>query len=175
MTKPLIAIQSLVLALFVGACTKPPAPVEAQVPDFTEEQRQEAVIEAATARFNSTVKEAFLEKGMTVWGLRAALEQQSKHPRQADPKLAKLDPSRFDEHATAASKLELVKGKVVYTALASPRDASAAVLRNERDELRLGYVVAAVVTPDGELREPEVRRVDEVRTSKTQERAQASR
>lgn len=159
---------SAVLAVFTIGCAQPVAE-KAQPTEFTAEERNAAVVEAATARFNSTVKETFLDKGMPVRSLRWNLEQLPKQRRPSlDPELAKLLPARFDEHSSAAAKLELVKGKVMYTAVAGANDASAAVLSNGRDQLRLGYLLVAEVGPEGDLRDPDIRRVDEVRASTAQ-------
>lgn len=123
--------------------------------DLSVASRTEAVIDAVTERFRVTVKEQYLEQGMTVRGLvRAASTAKS-----AKAKAGELDPARFDVKAPSAAKLEVVNGKVIYTAVASGTAEAAAVLSNGGERFTIGYVVEAEVAPSGELRDVVVRQL----------------
>lgn len=121
--------------------------------DLSVASRTEAVIDAVTERFRVTVKDQYLEQGMTVRGLARA----ASTARSAKAKASELDPARFDAKALSAAKLEVVNGKVIYTAVASGSGEAAAVLSNGRERFSVGYVVEAEVAPSGELRDVVVR------------------
>ncbi len=106
-----------------------------------------------------TVLERYVEQqGMTVRGLvRAVTGPKSKTANE-------LQPSKFDVNAPASAKLELVDGKVIYTAVAQADDPTAAVISNGKETYSVGYVVEAEVVPAaGELKAITVRQVSEPR------------
>jgi hypothetical protein len=139
-----VAVSLLVMA---GGCRAQQVPAAAAPPvDLSELARQEAVIEAATQNFEKMVKEPFLvRKHMTVRGLtRAATRPRSNKP-------APLSAAQYDPGASASAKLELVDGKVLYTASAAGHDPSAAVISDGLVRWRVAYEISAQLTPDGEL------------------------
>jgi len=140
-----VAVSLLVMA---GGCREQQVPAEATVQpvDLSETARQEAVIEAATQNFEKTVKEPFLvRRHMTVRGLtRAATRPHANKP-------APLSAAQYDPGASASAKLELVDGKVLYTAAAGGHDPSAAVISDGTARWRVAYEISAQLTPDGEL------------------------
>lgn len=158
-----LALSLLVSSLLVacGRESQKTAPVVAQEEaaklDLSLEARTQAAIDAVTERFKATVQEKYLENGMTVRGLvRQAMLPKSKQALE-------LQPAKFDPAASAAAKLELVNGKVIYTATAAPEDPHAAVLSDGHEAYSVGYVVEAEVAPAGELRAISVRQVTEPR------------
>ncbi len=135
--------------------------------DLSEAARQQAVIEAATQQFEVAVKAPFLvEQGMTVRGLARAATKATARPAKGLVKTpADLHASRYDPTANASAKLELINGKVVYTAVASADDASGAVLSDGHTRWVVSYEVEAMLTPDGELKDFVFHRLGEARRS----------
>lgn len=126
-----------------------------QAIDLSADARKEAVIEAATQHFNQTVRDTYLvQQGMTVRGLARSATKASKPA-------ASLHAGRFDPAAPSSAKLELIDGRVVYTAVASSDDAAAAVISDGTVRWAISYEVVAQLTPDGELKDFEIRRLGE--------------
>jgi hypothetical protein len=120
--------------------------------DLSSDARRAAVIDAATRHFEQTVKQVYLEQGMTVRGLaRAATRPVGKSAAPNSP--AVLNPARFDSAAPSAAKVEVVNGKIIYTAVAASTSGAAAVIENERERYAVAYEVEAAITPDGELKD----------------------
>lgn len=154
------AFAIAIAVLFAVGCTKEePRKARVQTLDVSVEARSAAAAEAAKERFRMTVFERYIEQqGMTVRGLVRALTQPK--PTTAN----ELLPSKFDVNAHASAKLELVDGKVIYTAVAQPDDPAAAVISNGKETYSVGYVVEAEVVPAaGELKAITVRQVSEPR------------
>jgi hypothetical protein len=127
----------------------------AQAIDLSADARKEAVIEAATQHFNQTVRDTFLvAQRMTVRGL-------ARSATKATKPAASLHAARFDPTASSSAKLELIDGKVVYTAVASSDDAAAAVISDGTARFAISYEIAAQLTPDGELKAFVFRRLGE--------------
>lgn len=145
--------------LAVACAREEPKKARVQTLDVSLEARSAAAAEAAKERFRLTVLERYVEqKGMTVRGLVRALTQ----PKATTAN--ELQPSKFDVNAHASAKLELVDGKVIYTAVAQPDDPAAAVISNGQETYSIGYVVEAEVVPAaGELKAITVRQVSEPR------------
>lgn len=124
-----------------------------QAVDLTEPAREAAAIEAVKARFQASVKEAFLDQGMTVRGVARLATQ--KLPINAAKLKAKspanLHASLYDAKANASQKLDQVSGKIIYTALATVEDPSAAIIEVGAAKWAISYEVEAKVTPEGEL------------------------
>jgi len=153
---------SLALTFSLVACgrepvsTPPASPAKAVT--ISLEARTQAAEEAARERFHSMVIEKYVERGVTVRGLVRSLSQ-------AKPTAGEeLLPARFDPQAGAAAKLEVVNGKVIYTAVAKADDPAAAVITDGQQVFSVGYVVEAEVVPAaGELGAITVRQVTEPR------------
>jgi hypothetical protein len=139
-------------------------PQAVQAIGLTETARKDAAIEAATQHFNQTVRTPFLvEQGLSVRGLARAV---TKAPRSAKPgSAADLQPSQYDQTADSSSKLELVNGKVVYTAIASVSDPSAAVIIDGNARWVVAYEIEAQLTPEGELKNFEFHQLGQGRRS----------
>lgn len=153
------AIPAMAVVVMMSACEGPDEAVESAqtrpVIDLSADARKEAVIEAVTQHFNQTVRDTFLvQKGMTVRGL-------ARSATKATKPAASLHAARFDPAASSSAKLELIDGKVVYTAVASSDDAAAAVISDGAARWAIAYEVAAQLTPDGELKAFEIRRLGE--------------
>jgi hypothetical protein len=143
MNQPL-ALWCVVLATGCGNGAKDTAHAAAasQV-ELSVEARKAAVVESASERFQRTVKAAFLDQGMTVRGLvRAVAKSNAKGPAWAQ-----LHPSKYDSKAAESAKLEVVDGKVIYSAAAN------AVIEGGDGRWVVPYEVAAEVTPEGKLQE----------------------
>lgn len=153
------AISAMTVVVMVSACgdgAVEVAPKQTrQELDLSADARKEAVIEAVTQHFNQTVRDTFLvRRGMTVRGL-------ARSATKATKPAASLHAARFDPSASSSAKLELIDGKVVYTAVASSDDAAAAVISDGAARWAIAYEVAAQLTPDGELKAFEIRRLGE--------------
>lgn len=157
----MIRVSAIATALFllVGCTREEPKRARVQTLDVSVEARSAAAAEAAKERFRMTVLERYIEqKGMTVRGLVRALTQ----PKATTAN--ELQPSKFDVNARASAKLELIDGKVIYTAVAQSDDPAAAVISNGQETYSVGYVVEAEVVPAaGELKAITVRQVSEPR------------
>lgn len=154
-----VSAIAVVLALTLGCSREQPKKARVQTLDVSVEARSAAAAEAAKERFRMTVLERYVEQqGMTVRGLvRAVTGPKSKTANE-------LQPSKFDVNAPASAKLELVDGKVIYTAVAQADDPTAAVISNGKETYSVGYVVEAEVVPAaGELKAITVRQVSEPR------------
>ena len=67
--------------------------------------------------------------------------------------------SHYDPTAKSSAKIEIVNGKILYTAVASASSQNAAVLADEQNSYRVSYEIAAAITPDGELKDFEFRQL----------------
>lgn len=153
----MIRTVSAMAVVVLSACGAPEvqAPPTPQALDLSAAARKEAVIEAATQHFNQTVRDTFLvQQGMTVRGL-------ARSATKATKPAAALHAARFDPAASSSAKVELIDGKVVYTAVASSDDAAAAVISDGAARWAISYEVAAQLTPEGELKAFEIRRLGE--------------
>lgn len=156
-----LMLSMLMFSMLVGCGreekTATPQVVDAAKLDLSLQARTQAAMDAVAERFKATVQEKYLENGMTVRGLvRQVTQPKSKQALE-------LQPAKFDPAASASAKLELINGKVIYTAVATPDDPNAAVLSDGREAYSVGYVVEAEVAPAGELRAIVVRQVSDAR------------
>lgn len=142
--------------LACGRETPPSAPARAVT--ISLEARTQAAEEAARERFRSMVVEKYVERGVTVRGLMRSLAQAK--PTTGEELMA----ARFDPNSGAAAKLEVVNGKVIFSAIAKADDPAAAVITDGEKVFSVGYVVEAEVVPAaGELGAITVRQVTEPR------------
>lgn len=139
----------LPLSVLLVACGREDERVVA--PPSTSVAAEDVVRAAVEERFERSVKATFLDgQGMTVRGLaRAVALPKASKAREA------LDPARYDTHAPTSAKLEIVGGKVVYTAAARGQALGAGGQR-----LVVSYEVSAEVSPDGELRDLSILQLD---------------
>ncbi|MDP1829996.1 MAG: hypothetical protein Q8L48_42430 [Archangium sp.] len=155
---PAALVSAMAVVVMVSACGRDAVEQAKQAPqaiDLSADARKEAVIEAATQHFNQTVRDTFLvRQRMTVRGL-------ARSATRATKPAASLHAARFDPAARSSAKLELIDGKVVYTAVASSDDQAAAVISDGAERWAISYEVAAQLTPDGELKDFEIRRLGE--------------
>ena len=140
---------AVLLATGCGGAAEAPAVANAPV-DLSVDARKAAVIEAVTQQFQRAIKETLLDRGLTVRGLARAATHQSKPA-------AALHASRYNPEANASAKIEIIEGKIIYTAVASATDQSAAVIADEHARWRISYEVEAAITPEGELKDFEFR------------------
>lgn len=120
-----------------------------QALDLSEDARKVAVIEAATLHFNQTVRDTFLvQKRMTV---RSLARSATAVPRKWAKTPVPFHASRYDPTVSSSAKLELIDGKVIYTAVAAADDASAAVISDGKARWLVAYEIEAQLTPQGEL------------------------
>ena len=122
-----------------------------QALDLSQAAREAAVIDAASLRFKQSVQDPFLARGMTVRGLTRAVGQKSSLTQSTGP--ATLHPAKYNARSGSCAKLEVVEGKVLYTAIARSIADGAAVLQAPPGSPSwvVSYEVEAEVTPDGEL------------------------
>ena len=156
MIRTLIALAVL-LATGCGAGPEGSAAVAPQALDLSVDARKEAVIEAASLQFKHTIKDTFLAQGMTVRGLARAATHSSKTTTAKTP--ADFHASHYDPAAKASAKIEIVNGKILYTAVAAATSQSAAVIADEQNSYRVSYEIEAAITPDGELKDFEFRQL----------------
>jgi hypothetical protein len=126
-----------------------------QAVDLTAPAREAAAIDAVKARFQVSVKEAFLDQGMTVRGVaRVATQKLPANAGKVKTKTpADLHASLYDATASASQKLEQINGKIIYTALATLDDPAAAFIQDGAGKWFISYEVEAKVTPEGELKD----------------------
>jgi hypothetical protein len=133
-------VRLLALAILaLTACSRSPEPAVAEVGDVGSaapslEEKKQAVLDAAQEAFDAQVK-ARLDRKSTLRGLVRTVSKDARHP---------LNAARFAE---SGSKLELVKGKVVFTVTGKSQG--------------VAWEVSSEVSADVELREPQVTRLDE--------------
>ena len=156
MIRTLIALAVL-LATGCGAGPEGSTAVAPQALDLSVEARKEAVIEAATLQFQHSIKDTFLAQGMSVRGLARAATKASKATATKSP--ADFHASHYDATAKSSAKIEIVNGKILYTAVASTTSPSAAVIADEQNSYRVSYEIEAAITPEGELKDFEFRQL----------------
>ncbi|MFO0596775.1 MAG: hypothetical protein U0228_15790 [Myxococcaceae bacterium] len=155
-----IFFLALTLA-FTAACTaqKKPAVVAPKAGlDLSAEARSAAVVDAAITDFEQRVKSR-LDKGQTIRGLTRTAKQNPRFD---------LSPASFSRDTSSAAKLELISGKVFYTAVARADDRSAAVLEGDGKRFRIAWEITAEVSADGELRGIQVVTLGEAVAESTQ-------
>jgi hypothetical protein len=147
----MIRLSPLLLAALVG-CGAPPENEQPTLPsaavDLTKAAREAAVIEVVSARFKANVADVMAAQNLSVRGLARAAGLKKPTNELA----ASLSPAKYDAHASCA-KVEVVAGKVFYTAIASSLDSSAAVLGEAAspEAYVVSYEVEAELSPAGEL------------------------
>lgn len=156
MIRTLIALAVL-LATGCGAGPEGSTAVAPAALDLSVDARKEAVIEAATLQFKQSIKDTFLAQGMSVRGLARAATRAGKPTATKSP--ADFHASRYDPAAKTSAKIEIVNGKILYTAVASATSPSAAVIADEQNSYRVSYEIEAAITPDGELKDFEFRQL----------------
>jgi hypothetical protein len=154
MIRTLIALAVL-LATGCGAGPEGSGAVAPQPLDLSVDARKEAVIEAASLQFKQSIKDTFLAQGMTVRGLARAVTHSSKTIATKSP--ADFHASHYDPAAKSSAKIEVINGKIIYTAVAAATSQTAAVIADEKNSYRISYEIEAAVTPDGELKDFEFR------------------
>jgi hypothetical protein len=116
--------------------------------DLSKASREDAVMEAVANRFKNTVAEQMTSHGLTVRGLARAAALKKPTNELA----AALSPAKYESHLSCA-KVEVVNGRIFYTATASIQDTAAGVLGAEGSPVAyvVSYEVEAEITPGAEL------------------------